>query len=98
MIILFRNFSEDPIEGRRSIKDRIWLYFGIYDGPIDIPDRQSAGYEWIDLETLKKEFQISPAQFTDGLKWYVETFGSEMSEFIKRYATKYNTCVLNCTR
>ena len=78
----FRNYSNDSIESRRGIKDRIWLYFGRYDGPIEIPDRESAGYEWIDLDTLEKEFQTNPNQYTDGLKLYVENFGGEMRKFV----------------
>lgn len=86
--VFFRNYPNHPIESLRTIKDRMWLYFGVYDGPIEIPDRQSAGYEWIDLDTLEKEFQLNPNQFTDGLQLYVETFGSEMREFIQKFTTR----------
>jgi isopentenyldiphosphate isomerase len=86
--VLFRNYANDPIESRRDLKDRMWLYFGLYDGPIETPDRTSAEYEWIDLDTLEKELQIHPTQFTDGLKIYMETFGSEMREFIRKFAVK----------
>lgn len=41
----FRNYSDSQVKDRRGIKDRIWLYFGRYDGPIEIPDRESAGDE-----------------------------------------------------
>lgn len=81
----FRDFSNDPTVSRRSIKDRMWFYLGRYDGPIDNPDRESAGYEWIDLDTLQKEFLTNPQQFTDGLLAYVETFGDEMKDFIQSF-------------
>jgi len=81
----YRDFANDPIESRRTIKDRIWLYFGRYDGPIEIPDRDSAGYEWISLDALQKEFQQHPEQFTDGLKAFTETFGDEMENFVRTF-------------
>jgi isopentenyldiphosphate isomerase len=82
----FRNYSDDPIESRRGIKDRVWLYFGRYDGPIEMPDRESAGYEWINLDVLQREFEMHPDQFTDGLKLYVENFGNNMKEFVRRFS------------
>ncbi len=84
----FRNLSEDAIESRRDIKDRLWLYFGRYDGPIEIIDRESAGYEWVDLDTLEQEFQLYPNQFTEGLKQLVEDYGSEMREFVRTFTQK----------
>jgi isopentenyldiphosphate isomerase len=83
--VFFRDFRDDPDESRRYIKDRIWFYFGLYDGPIDTPDRQSAGYEWIDLKTLKEEFLKKPDDFTAGLKTYIENYGTEMEKFIETY-------------
>lgn len=84
----FRNHANDPIENRRDLKDRMWLYFGLYDGPVETPDRQSAGYEWIDLDTLEKEFQTHPNQFTDGLRLYIECFGDDMRTFIETFAKR----------
>lgn len=86
--VYFRDFSEHPIEQRRDIKDRVWLYFGRYDGPIAIPDRQSAGYEWIDLDTLEREFQAHPEQFAENIKHHVEEHGDAMWEFVKRYSKR----------
>lgn len=84
----FRNYSDHPIESCRTIKDRMWLYFGRYDGPIETPDRASAGYEWMDLMTLRAEIQKNPAQFTDGLMIYVEEFAKEMDAFVKMYCSE----------
>ncbi len=83
----FRDYREDIIEDRRDIKDRTWLYFGLYDGPIEIPDRSSAGYEWIDLDTLQHEFIAHPEQFTPTLKLFVKDFGEQMKEFIRTYTS-----------
>lgn len=84
----FRDLSSDPIESRRSIKDRIWFYFGLYNGPIENPDRSSAGYEWMDLEALKKELNEHPEQFTDGMLLYLETYGEAMQEFVAKYCVQ----------
>lgn len=81
----YRNYADDPIEGRRTIKDRIWLYFGRYHGPVEIPDRSSSGYEWMDLATLKQEFSSHPDAFTDGIKLYVEEYGEAMEAFVDTY-------------
>ena len=81
----YRDHTNDAIESRRNIKDRIWLYFGRYDGPVEIPDRDCSGYEWIDLATLKNEFASKPEAFTDGIRVFVETHENEMQEFIRDY-------------
>jgi isopentenyldiphosphate isomerase len=88
---VFRNHSADPIENRRHIKDRIWLYFGRYDGPVEIQDRESAGYEWMSLEEFEREFKTDPSQFTSGLKLFIETFQTEIREFIKTYCNNART-------
>lgn len=85
--VFFRNYSQDEIENRRNIKDRIWLYFGLYDGPVDTPDRASAGYEWIGLDILQKELETRPEQFTSGLAAYFEEMGDEMRNFVKKYSS-----------
>jgi len=82
----YRNFSDSEIENRRDIKDRIWLYFGLYDGPIETPDRDSAGYEWIELGVLEKEMKNSPDQFTPSLMAYTEELGDVMRGFVKKYS------------
>ena len=83
----FRDYAAANIvqTNRKPIKDRMWLYFGLYDGPAEIPDRASAGYEWINLDALKKEMKAKPEDFTAGIKIYIEEFEEEMREFIKAY-------------
>jgi isopentenyldiphosphate isomerase len=81
----FRNYLDSPVKSRKRIKDRMWLYFGRYDGPIEIPDGDSAGYEWFDLNVLEMEIQTNPEQFTAGVMLYVEEFGNTMKEFVKKY-------------
>jgi len=84
----FRNFSDSGIQERRDIKDRIWLYFGLYDGPIETPDRHSAGYEWIDFRTLEAEIRANPQQFTSGLIAYCEELREEMKAFVKKFSNQ----------
>lgn len=81
----FRNYSKSDIENQRYIKDRIWLYFGRYDGVTEPPDEEVAGYEWFNLNNLSKEMEEKPDQFTAGIKIYFNEFNDEMRGFVSKY-------------
>lgn len=81
----FRNFPDSNDEDKKTIKDRIWLYFGLYNGPVDTPDRESAGYEWTSLDVLKEEIATNPSQLTSGLIEFFETFEEDMRAFTEKY-------------
>ena len=81
----FRNYLQSEIENQRRIKDRIWLYFGRYDGPAEAPSEEVAGYEWFNLDTLEKEMEDKPNEFTAGLKLYFKDFNQEMRNFVNKY-------------
>jgi len=81
----FRNYSQSEIENQRKIKDRIWLYFGRYDGPTEALDEEVAGYEWFNLDTLGREIGNKPDQFTSGLVLYFNDFKDEMKSFVNKY-------------
>lgn len=81
----FRDYSKSDVKDQRSIKDRIWLYFGRYDGPTEVPDGEVAGYNWFNFDNIENELNNNPDQFTNGLKIYFSDFKDEMRSFVNKY-------------
>jgi hypothetical protein len=84
----FRDFRTDTKFAQTAIKDRSYFYLGLYDGPFGSPDRDSAGYEWMSLETFWSEMKSNPDQFTNGVPLFIEEYKKEIEEFTTRYCHK----------
>lgn len=84
----YRDYQVDEDITHTKIKDRIWAYVGLYDGPIESPDRDSAGYEWMDLETYDRLRSSDSHNFTDGVMKFLKDHRTDIESFIKTYCTQ----------
>ncbi len=84
----FRDFRTDSKFAQTAIKDRSYFYLGLYDGPFGSPDRDSAGYEWMSLETFGDQMKNHPDQFTNGIALFVDVYKKEIEEFVALYCNK----------
>ena len=78
-------FRYDDRDDEDVIKDRMWLYFGIYNGPIICEDRSSSGFELADLDTLMKDIKENPDIYTVGLRHYLQDFEDDLRAFVKTH-------------
>jgi len=45
-----------------------WVYFGRYDGTLDVNEREIAEWRYVDIDTFESEVAASPERFTPWLK------------------------------
>ena len=45
-----------------------WVYYGHYDGSIDVNEREISEWRFVDIESLESEVAASPERFTPWLK------------------------------
>lgn len=72
------------IDGKRiPIVKNIWLFFGIYSGPMKPIDREASGVLYYDLPALEEEMKRMPDLFTPDLHFFMQRFKPEITEFLK---------------
>lgn len=52
---------------QKPVNNVVHMYFGVYDGRMRPADREASGMLYYSYENLKREIEMSPAQFTDDL-------------------------------
>jgi isopentenyl-diphosphate delta-isomerase len=51
-----------------SEREYCWVYYGRYDGPLDINGNEISDWRFVDIETFAAELAASPDKFTPWLK------------------------------
>ena len=45
-----------------------WVYYGRYDGPVDVNVNEIEAWRWIDVASLERELATTPDRFTPWFK------------------------------
>lgn len=70
------------------IGNRLYMYFGIYNGRIKPADGEAQGVLWYALPDLEKEMSTFPDIFTDDLKMIMRDYKDEIVEFLNTVTKK----------
>lgn len=65
-----------------NISNKMYLYFGVYDGRIRPVDREPKGVLFYSIEELEKEIISNPSIFTDDIKYIIQEYKKEIEEFV----------------
>ena len=80
-----RDIVLETPEGTDYIKDKSFLCFGLYDGPVQLLDRSVSGYELMSLPYLESALAQNPQAFTGSFTTYFHELKDEMQTFIDTY-------------
>ncbi|MFH1405145.1 MAG: hypothetical protein ABIH21_03550 [Patescibacteria group bacterium] len=62
----------------------VWLYFGVYGGPMKASDREASGILYYSIDNLKKEMELDPDLFTPDLHYLLKEYEKEINQFLKQ--------------
>lgn len=66
------------------IANKVFLYFGIYNGRVRPSDGEAQGVLWYSLEDLDNEMEHQPQLFTGDIHTYMKTYRKEIEAFIEK--------------
>ena len=69
---------------RYLVAKRMYVYLGLYSGPIKPVDREASGILYYDLGALADEMERSPDLFTPDLHFMMKKYKRPISEFLKK--------------
>jgi isopentenyl-diphosphate Delta-isomerase len=49
-------------------REYCWVYYGRYDGPVDVNVSEIADWRWVGIEALEAELDVAPERFTPWFK------------------------------
>lgn len=76
---------EKIINGEKVvIPNKTHMFLGVYDGRVRPADKEAQGILFYTYDELVAEMKKFPDLFTQDLHIYIERFGEELKEFIKR--------------
>ena len=70
------------------ISNRTHIYAGVYGGRVKTVDREAKGILQYTLKDLRAEMKKYPDIFTYDLRFYEETYRSQLEQFVKSFLSK----------
>jgi isopentenyldiphosphate isomerase len=83
----FQSVPEDVSQGHPPFKQKMWLHFARYDGPVESVDGDAMGFEWRSLAVLQEERRKHPERFANVFHRAIEQWQTDVESFVARYCT-----------